>query len=85
MKKYRKLGVEDWMIVIAVVILLLIAGYFLTGCASQQNVSKIKYSSGCLIEVEAASSEVATHIVNTVDFVDCGTTGKMKYDENQQE
>ena len=66
-------------------VVVLLASFFLAGCASQQNVSKIKYSSGCLIEVEAASSEVASHIVNTVDFVDCGTTRKMKDDENHQE
>ena len=82
MSRNGKKGVEDWKVAVALLLVLLIIVYLLTACASQQNVSKIKYSSGCLIEVEAASSEVADHIAGSVNFKDCGTTTDINDDEN---
>jgi hypothetical protein len=70
--KYRKLGGLDWFIIVLTVLVILIIAYAMNGCSAlRQSATTVSYTKGCHIEVKAVENEKAAQMMNEVRFDDC--------------
>ena len=74
MKRYRKLGAEDWLVIVCGVGIILIILYFLTGCAKTQKIADydILWSDGtCILHARGMSIEQAQDLQKEWNFENC--------------
>jgi hypothetical protein len=71
MKKFRKYGVEDYLLIACGVIFILFMAYVLTGCASKQTKYQVRYMKGCAIDVSVMTADQAAKIMKDMKYADC--------------
>jgi hypothetical protein len=74
MKRYRRLGALDWVVIISGVILILVISYFLTGCAKTQKLSDfdVLWSDGkCIFHAKGMTIEQAQNLQKEWKFDNC--------------
>jgi hypothetical protein len=70
--KYRKYGGLDWFIIVLTVLVILIIAYAMNGCSAlRQSATTVSYTKGCHIEVKAVENEKAAQMVEDIRFDDC--------------
>ena len=71
----RKYSAEDWLLVIAGVLIIVVAALFISsmaGCSLQkQEAYSVKLTKGCHIEVRVADSESAGKVAETISLKEC--------------
>jgi hypothetical protein len=76
--KYRKLGIEDYILIACAVIFILFMAYILTGCASKQTKYEVRYVKGCAIDVSVMTADAGGVILKSLDMEDCEFNGDVE-------